>query len=214
MAETTLKDFVRAALQSGATREQTTSILKQAGWPADQIDDALAQYADLAFPIPVPRPRQQVSAREAFLYLVMFSMLYVSVYNLGNLLFQFVNLAWPDLVLDYYGRASQLGSIRFSTSALLIAYPLFLLLALQINRQLVLNPALRLSAVRRWLTYLTLTVAACVIAGDLVYLVYSLLSGELSLRFVLKVAIVAALAGSTFGYYFWLGANDERELGK
>lgn len=45
MAETTLKDFVRA---------------------------------DLVFPVPVPRPRQQVSAREAFLYLVMFSMLYVS----------------------------------------------------------------------------------------------------------------------------------------
>lgn len=213
MAEAPLKDFVRSALQAGASREATRTALQRAGWPAEQIQDALGQYADLDFVVPVPRPRAQVSARDAFLYLVMFSMLYLSVYHLGNLLFQFINLLLPD-VTRYDYREGQLGSIRFSIATLLIAWPLFLWLATRIQRQVVQEPAQRLSAIRKWLTWLTLALAACVIAGDLIYLVFRLLSGELSLPFLLKVLVIGLLAGSSFGYYFWLMGQDDRELMK
>lgn len=213
MAEAPLKDFVRSALQAGASREATRTALQRAGWPAEQIQDALGQYADLDFVVPVPRPRAQVSARDAFLYLVMFSMLYLSVYHLGNLLFQFINLLLPD-VTQYDYREGQLGSIRFSIATLLIAWPLFLWLATRIQRQVVQEPAQRLSAIRKWLTWLTLALAACVIAGDLIYLLFRLLSGELSLRFLLKVLVIGVLAGSGFGYYFWLMGQDDRELMK
>lgn len=211
MAEAPLKDFVRTALQAGASREETREVLQQAGWPADQVQDALAQYADLAFVVPVPRPRTQVSARDAFYYLVMFSMLYLSVYHLGNLMFQFINLALPDVTqFDY--REGQLDSSRFSIATLLIAWPLFLWLSTRIQRQISRAPVQRLSAVRKWLTWLTLALAACIIAGDLIYLLFRLLSGELSLRFLLKVLVIGLLAGSTFGYYFWLMGQDDREL--
>lgn len=213
MAEAPLKDFVRSALQAGASREATRTALQRAGWPAEQIQDALGQYADVDFVVPVPRPRAQASARDAFLYLVMFSMLYLSVYHLGNLLFQFINLLLPD-VTQYDYREGQLGSIRFSIATLLIAWPLFLWLATRIQRQVLQEPAQRLSAIRKWLTWLTLALAACVIAGDLIYLVFRLLSGELSLRFLLKVLVTGLLAGSSFGYYFWLMSQDDRELMK
>lgn len=213
MAEAPLKDFVRAALQAGASRDATRAVLRQAGWPAEQVQDALGQYAELDFLVPVPKPRTQVSARAAFLYLVMFSMLYLSVYHLGNLLFQFINVALPDVTQYDYGDG-QLGSVRFSIATLLIAWPLFLWLATRIQHQLQRDPVQRLSAIRKWFTWLTLAVAACVIAGDLIYLVFRLLSGELSLRFVLKVLVIGLLAGSSFGYYFWQMGQDDRELVK
>ena len=54
---------------------------------------------------------------------------------------------------------------------------------------------------RRWLTYLTLFLAAIALVSDMITLVYNLLGGELTLRFVLKVVIVGAIAGSIFSYY-------------
>jgi len=55
--------------------------------------------------------------------------------------------------------------------------------------------------VRRWLTYLTLFVAAVLLIGDFTTLVYYLLGGETTLHFVLKAATLGAIAGTIFGYY-------------
>ena len=73
------------------------------------------------------------------------------------------------------------------------------------------SPAKRLSAVRRWLTYVTLFLAATVLIGDLITLVYNLLGGELSLRFVLKVLVVGTIAGAIFGYYLRDLRREEKE---
>ena len=51
------------------------------------------------------------------------------------------------------------------------------------------------------MTYLTLFIAAAVLVGDVTSLVYSLLGGELTTRFVLKVSTIAVIAGAVFGYY-------------
>ena len=42
-------------------------------------------------------------------------------------------------------------------------------------------------------------------------LVYRLLGGELSLRFVLKVLVVGVIAGGVFGYYLGELRREERE---
>ena len=68
-----------------------------------------------------------------------------------------------------------------------------------------------MSAVRRWLTYLTLFVAAAVLVGDMIALVYNLLGGELTLRFVLKVLVAAVIAGTIFGYYLMDLRREEKE---
>ena len=69
------------------------------------------------------------------------------------------------------------------------------------NRETMVDPTKRMSPVRRWLTYLTLFIAASVLIGDVTTLVYSLLGGELTTRFVLKVLVVAAIAGTVFWFY-------------
>jgi hypothetical protein len=207
MADTRLTDFIDSALRAGKSRDEITGALTDAGWPGEQIAEGLRFFADVAFPVPVPRPRSQLSARDAFLYLLMFATLYVCAFQLGNLLFAFINLAIPDELNPYEASAAE-RSIRWATASLIIAFPVFLWLHLKMQREVQQVPARRQSAVRRWLIYLTLLVAAGVIVTDSITLVYNLLSGELSLRFLLKVLVVGAIAGAAFAWFLSLIRQD------
>jgi hypothetical protein len=196
-----LDGFVREALTRGLPRDQVAAALVSAGWPEVQVRSALDAYADVGFPIPVPRPRTTLSARDAFFYLLLFTTLYIAAFHFGSLAFDLINRALPDAA-DPAWRADHLGeAIRFSTASILIAFPVFLYLSWWLGREDLRNPTRRLSPVRRWLTYLTLFVAASVLVCDMIALVDALLGGELTLRFVLKVAVVAVIAGTAFGYY-------------
>ena len=209
MTESTLLSFVEESLRSGASKEDTERVLLEAGWSRDQVKSALGAYSSVDFPVPVPRPKSQLSARDAFMYLVMFGMLYVTAYNFGNLLFQFINMAFPDPLIEQYGDSAG-QQIRWATSSLLVAFPVFLFVASRISKSIARDPAQRTSGVRKWLTYLTLSVAACIIVGDLIVLLNSLLSGDLTVRFVLKSLTVGLIAGAVFGYYLWsMRADDE-----
>ena len=57
--------FVRDALARGVERPRVEAALKQAGWDPKQVSAALGAFAAVDFPIPVPRPRTSLSAREA-----------------------------------------------------------------------------------------------------------------------------------------------------
>jgi len=202
--------FVRDSLARGLSRSQVESALRQAGWNAEQIDAALAAFASVDFPVPVPAPRPSLSARDAFLSLLLFTSLYIVAFNLGSLVFQFINRAFPDpasLVPQVYVRES----MRWSIASVIVALPLFVYLSRLTNRADAADPTRRASPVRRWLTYLTLFVAACALIGDVVSLVYNLLGGELTARFVLKVVTVAAIAGTVFGHYLSDLRADERD---
>ena len=60
-----LERFVRDALAAGASRQEIEAVLANAGWTPDQSRAALAAYADVAFRVPVPRPRPNTGARLA-----------------------------------------------------------------------------------------------------------------------------------------------------
>lgn len=143
----------------------------------------------------------------------MFSTLYISAIHLGSLLFEFIDHAFPGVSIPYERPWASWG-IRFATSGLIVAFPVFLFSASRIAKEISIEPARRNSAVRRWLTYLTLFIAAMVIVGDLITLVFNLLSGELTVRFVLKVIVVAAIAGGIFSYYLWSSKADDEALGR
>jgi hypothetical protein len=206
-----LEWFVREALAKGASREAIETTLAAAGWPPEQVRSALGAYADVAFVVPVPRPRPYLSAREAFLYLVLFATLYVSAYHLGSLLFDLVNHAFPDAADAEYAVRHLGHSMRWSVASVIIAFPVFLFVANHLGKELARNPVKRLSAVRRWLTYLTLFLAAGVLIGDMITLVFNLLGGEVTVRFVLKVLIAALIAGAIFAYYLLDLRREERE---
>lgn len=197
-----LQSFVKEGLSRGLERPALHAALRQAGWDQEQVDSALASYSEVGFPIPVPRPQPYLSAREAFLYLVLFSTLYVSAINLGTLFFQLINLALPDSVAGYSpGPDSIRRTIRWAVSSLIVAFPVYLSVSALTGREVRRDPGKRASKVRRWLTYLTLFIASGVIIGDLIALLNDVLGGELTLRFVLKTLTIALIAGVTFLYY-------------
>jgi hypothetical protein len=203
-----LADFVKTALARGIPRAQVETALQGAGWTRDQIRAAISGFAEIDFPIPVPRARPQLDARDAFMHLVSFATLYTSAVHFGSLLFDLVNIALPDAADPdvTYARSG----IRWAVSSLVVAVPVFVYMSWLIARDLRADPNKRHSKVRRWLTYLTLFVAALLLIGDLTALVYNLLGGDLTTRFLLKVVVVAFIAGSIFWYYLSDLRREER----
>jgi Domain of unknown function (DUF5671) len=195
-----LLDFTQKALTGGVGRPEIESALRRAGWADADIKAALDAYAEFAFAVPVPRPKPYLSAREVFVYLVLFTALYVTTVSLGALVFELIDWLLPDPMQHAY--AVSLGeSIRWNISTLIISFPLFIFMFRSVTRSIAVDPATRGSRSRKWLTYLTLFVAGVSLVGDMVALVYNALGGELTLRFVLKVATVWIIAGGVFTYF-------------
>ncbi len=203
MANSTLDIFVRDALNRGESRERISTALVAAGWTPKEVGAALDDYAVTDLGMAVPRPRQYVSAREAFLYLVLFILLGVVSWNLGSLLFALIDMAIYDaLDGEYsYGLFSRDAQIRSAIAGLVVGTPLFAWLAFHIRKQRRTNPAMQRSRVRKWLTYATLIIASCTLIGDAIALVYNFLAGELSARLILKLLVIAVLAGGVFFYF-------------
>lgn len=210
MANDELAEFVKEALSRGQSRRNVRDVLLGAGWNADRVDAALAGFADIEFPVPVPTPKPYLSAQEAFMYLLMFAMLNVAGFNLASLIFDLINIALPDPAMaarDQFARQA----IRWSASAVIVAFPVFVYLSVRAARAVRLDPTKRASKVRRWVTYLTLFIAATALICDVISLVYNLLGGELTTRFVLKVLTVGVIAGAAFGYYLSDLRVDEKD---
>jgi hypothetical protein len=197
---TELSEFVREALARNVPRAEIEAALLNAGWGRDLVRSALAAYADVDFPVPVPRPPASLSAREAFLYLLLFTTLYISAYSFGAAVFAYIDRAFPDPAVRWNEAIARL-QVRWALSALIVAFPVFAYLSTLVGRQVRRDPAKRRSNVRRWLMYLTVFVAASVLIGDFTTLVYNALGGELTTRFVLKVLTVAAIGGTILAYY-------------
>jgi hypothetical protein len=207
-----LHEFVRESLARGLPRDQVEGALIGAGWQREQVRAALARFADDPFPVPVPRPAPYLSARDAFLYLLLFTTLYMAAYNLGRLLVELINLNVPDPTTRYGNAMGSRQAIRWAVSSLIVAFPVFLYLASYTGKEVAREPAKRASRIRRWLTYLTLFVSAVVVIGDVIVVLNDLLGGELTLRFTLKALVIGGIAGSAFAYYLRDLRRDEQEV--
>jgi hypothetical protein len=201
MTSSTLDTFVKEALNRGEKRERIASALVAAGWTQKEVDASLDDWAVSDLGMAVPKPKPYVSAREAFLYLVLFILLGVVAWNLGALLFALIDMAIYDQLDSEYGFWSRDSQIRSSIAGLIVGTPIFAWLAFHIRKQRRTNPAMQRSRVRKWLTYVTLIIASCTLIGDAIALVYNFLSGDLSARLILKLLVIAVLAGGVFLYF-------------
>ncbi len=139
--------------------------------------------------------------KDVFTHLLSIVALYISAINFIVLLFQYINLSFPDpLEGFYYGGVA--GTIRWAMASLIIVYPVYIFVTRFLNQEYREEPEKRELKIRKWLVHLTLFVAAVTIISDLVTLVYNFLGGELGARFLLKVAVVLLVSGIVFLYYF------------
>src|SRR5690348_10171024 len=161
--------------------------------------DDLSSVFDLAYNesnlTPTIMPEKMIpksGPKDVFVQLLTFVSLYLSAIMSIALLFQLINIWFPQPQTDYY--ASILNTVRYSAAFLVVAFPVYMGLSWMTIRDFAKNPERRDIQIRKWLIYLTLFVAALTVMGDLVTLVYNLLGGEFTVRFVLKVAVVLLVA--------------------
>lgn len=203
--------FVHKALTQGIGRDMIEAVLLEAGWTREKVSGALREFAEVGsdFPIPVPRPKPYLSAREAFLYLLLFTALFLVSFNFGSILFELIEKRFPDPAAPSYFDYSE-ETLRWNVAYMVVSFPLFLFLTFHLGKELRKDPGKRASKIRKWLTYLTLFVAAGSFVGDLVVLIHHFLGGELTVRFSLKILVVAAISGTVFGYYLHDLSQEER----
>ena len=142
--------------------------------------------------------------KDVFLHLLVMLALYFSAGGFIALLFQYINVLIPDPLegKEYYAVESAYRIIRFSISTLIVVFPSYLFLTRYLNKTYDNEPERRKLGTRKWLIWLTLSIAAIIMVGDMVGLVNKLLGGELTWRFVLKVVTLFFVASSVFYYYF------------
>ncbi len=138
--------------------------------------------------------------RDLFLHLLAIVTLYWSAVSFVTLIWQFINRIFPD-VLDFYATQYSLELIRFSVSAIIIVFPVFIVVSGYLNKIYAREAVVRESKIRKWLLYLTLFISSLVIIGDLIFVINTFLGGEITTRFILKALSVLLVAGVVFGYY-------------
>lgn len=145
--------------------------------------------------------KPKATPMDFFLWLGAMAALYVSAVSFITLLFEYIEVAFPDDLSGFVDPFS--GAIRFAIASLVVLFPLYLYLTRRLNQDIRRNPGKKEIWVRRWLIWITLFVAGITLVVDLITLINFFLGGDLTARFVLKVVTVFVVIGGIFLYYVY-----------
>jgi hypothetical protein len=196
----TLHGFVQHARRKGFDHAAIRHLLLSTGWKDKDIARAMAAEG---LEIPIPEPAGGGNARDSFIYLLNFASLYVVVVAAIALYFIFLDFLYPDLAMGAVDVDAVLDGVRYSIAAIVIAFPLFLFLSLVLERIVRQSPDSPKMPVARWLTFLTMFLAAAVMVGDLITLLYYFLDGSLTVRFILKAVVLGVIGEVILAYYYF-----------
>ncbi len=140
------------------------------------------------------------SPKDVFTHILSIIMLYTAAGSFIALIFQYINLLFPDPLEGgyYYSFAS---TIRWSMASLIVVFPALLFVMRMLAQDYAKHPEHKELRIRKWLVYFTLFAAAIIIGGDLISLIYNFLEGDLTTRFALKILTIFVVAGMIFYYY-------------
>jgi hypothetical protein len=142
--------------------------------------------------------KPRVTPKDFFLWAGAMLALYISVFSFVSLIFTYIDYSFPD-PLEYVDPYS--SAMRSMIAALIVLFPLALYL-MHVIRKSIERDATRAEVwVRRWALMLTVFVAGFAGAADLITLINYFLGGDLSTRFVLKVAVVLLVAAGFFMHF-------------
>jgi hypothetical protein len=197
-----LQTFLPKALAAGVPQASLVGLLTANGWREKDVYRALGEHWRTTLGVEIPRRRGSgAGAREAFFYLLIFSTLATWTISLGCLAFQFINHWFPDPLFTPFQQLETYET-TWSLAALLVAFPIYLLITRIVLKEAAADPAKLDSSIRKWLTYMALVIAASIFMSDLICALAFLLRGEITARFLLKALVVLFLSGGVFSYYF------------
>lgn len=145
----------------------------------------------------------KTTPKDVFLHILGIITLIIGVVSLIALMFSIITIRFHDTLDAYYRALDAFNKARGAIAALIVVWPAHILISWILGKDIAAFPEKRELGVRRWLTHLTLFIAALTIIIDLITVIHNFLNGELTITFFLKTVAVFAVAGAVFGYYFW-----------
>ena len=138
--------------------------------------------------------KPKTSPKDFFLWAGAMIALYVSVFSLLELFFDYIDVAYPDALNTYFDPYS--AQIRVAIASLIVLFPVFLVLMRLIRSDIAHDPSKKNLWVRKWALVLTVFVAGVTLIVDLITLINTFLGGELTTHFILKVLVVFLVTGA------------------
>jgi hypothetical protein len=194
-----LSQFVDHSRDKGLDHATIRHVLLSAGWREKDIAEVFCAR-DLE--LPIPEPTGVGTARDAFFHLLTFTALFTWATSLILLFISYIDFAFPDPAwrTSYYALEAALSNIRASLAALIVSFPIFLILWHFLLREVRRHPEKAKGAIRRWLGYLSLFVGAVTLSADAITFIFYLFEGQLTVRFLLKVSVLFLVAGGLVHY--------------
>ena len=143
--------------------------------------------------------------------------LYVSLGFFTALLFSLINLYFPDPAQSYWEIERAAETIRFTIAMVIVFFPTYIVLTRVVQKTRRTETDGAYLNLTKWLIYLSLLAAGAVLLGDLVSVIYTFLNGEVTVRFLLKVAAILFFFGLAFFYYlkdvqgYWLTREKQSQ---
>lgn len=204
-----MAEYVGSRIRAGVGRAEVREELLAVGWTEEEAEVGYrAGLIATGVPVPTEGNRPTLSRKSSTVDVVInffsFILLGISASALGTLFFEVINISFPDL-LDrtylYSGDAAT-SSIHYAIAALVIAFPLYYFAMRLWFRKFREDEGRTESKLSKWLTYLVLLMTAVTMVGDLITVVFTLLQGEVTVRFFLKALTILVIACWIFGFYY------------
>lgn len=152
--------------------------------------------------------KEHSSAKDFFLHLLSSITLYMSAIAFLMIAYQLIGYLFPDASISAWQGDYSSETLRAGISMFLIAFPVFIGTRIFIANMYEKHSHKKSFALRKWLIYLTMFVAALIIIISLIMVVNTFLSGELTARFGLKALVTMLVALVMFSYYLLVIKND------
>ena len=197
-----LAAFIDAAKARNVADDSIVALLKHKGWSERRIYQAFASYYEGALGTPLPERGARIEyASDAFLYLLAFISLGAWAFSAGYVFDALIDRWIPSGLESAYQLSAFRSEVAGELATIIVALPIFAFVSRTIAAGISRRPEMADSGVRKWLTYVALVLAAMCLIGDGIWFVTSFLTGDLTLRFVLKALVLVVLAGGIFTYY-------------
>lgn len=216
MASSDLYIYIQSARTQGLSNEEISSKLVGAGWAKELVDQALSPNLPVSsVPSVPPAPLTQGQTMwDTFLHVLMFISLYVTASSFALILHQFVDRWFPGVSASGYRPADAFQSyvLNGALAGLIVSFPMYAILFLLVTRRTIAMPHIRHLSSRKTLTYMTLVGTFIIMMANVITTVFNLLSGNITLNFVLHFCVTVGISLIVFIYYLFQ-VNEDRRYG-
>jgi hypothetical protein len=142
----------------------------------------------------------KTTPKDFFLWVGAMIALYASVFAYIALIFEYLNVLFPDKLAYYTGNPYSSG-ISQEMAIVTVLFPLFLALMWMIRRSIAVDATRADVWIRRWALYLALFISVAGMAGGVITLLVYFFQGDVTVRFLLKILTVFIISGAAFAAF-------------